>query len=115
MAMGIPLTKDSSLMLSRAKQAQISTLNYYDNVDLCRNLIDSADIIVDSIFGIGFHGAPDRDVSEIINIVNNSSAKKVALDLPSGLTADNEIRCGRIHLAVGCGILGVCQRRLSAG
>ena len=89
MAMGIPLTKDSSLMLSRAKQAQISTLNYYDNVDLCRNLIDSADIIVDSIFGIGFHGAPDRDVSEIINIVNNSSAKKVALDLPSGLTADN--------------------------
>ena len=93
MAMGIPLTKDSSLMLSRAKQAQISTLNYYDDVDLCSNLIDSADIIVDAIFGIGFHGAPDREVAAIIGKINRSRAQKIALDIPSGVTADD----GEVH------------------
>lgn len=93
MAMGIAVTKDSSLMLSRAKQAQISIFNYYDNIDLCSNLIDSADIIVDAIFGIGFHGAPDRDVAEIINKINRSKAKKIALDLPSGVCADS----GEVH------------------
>ena len=89
MAMGLAVTKDSSLMYSRAKQAQISTLNYYDNVDLCTNLIDSADIIVDAIFGIGFHGAADRDIAEIITKINNSNAKKISLDIPSGVIADS--------------------------
>lgn len=94
MAMGIAMTPDSSLMLSRAKQAQVSVVNYYDDTDLCNNLLDSADIIIDAIFGIGFHGAPDRDVAAIINRINLSKAKKVALDIPSGLSADIGEVCG---------------------
>lgn len=89
MAMGLAVTPDSSLMLSRARQAQVTVVNYYDDTDLCDSLIASADLIVDGIFGIGFHGAPDRDVSVIIEKINKSKAKKAALDIPSGVAADS--------------------------
>lgn len=89
MAMGFAMTRDSALMQKRAEQSQVPTLNYYDNKDLAENLIDTADIIVDAIFGIGFHGAADREISVIIERINRSSAKKIALDIPSGVIADS--------------------------
>ena len=88
MAMGIAMTKDSSTMQKRAIDAGISVLNFYDNTDLSKNLIDTADIIVDAIFGIGFHGAADREISLIIERINHSKAKRVALDIPSGVIAN---------------------------
>lgn len=88
MAMGIAMTKDSAVMQKKAADAGISVINYYDNTDLSVNLIDSADIVVDAIFGIGFHGAPDREISDIIEKINRTNAKKVALDIPSGVIAD---------------------------
>lgn len=88
MAMGIAMTRDSNTMQKRATDLGISVMNFYDNTDLAKNLIDTADIIVDAIFGIGFHGATDREVSLIIEIINRSKAKIVALDIPSGVIAD---------------------------
>lgn len=89
MAMGLPMTSDSLAMQKRALECGITVINFYDNTELSKNLIDSAEIIVDAIFGIGFHGAPDREIASIIKIINNSMAKKVCLDLPSGVIADS--------------------------
>ena len=89
MAMGIAMTPDSLAMQKRALERGISVINFYDNTELSKELIDGADIIVDAIFGIGFHGAADREISVIINMMNKSSAKKVCLDLPSGVIADS--------------------------
>lgn len=88
MAMGIAMTRDSSTMQKRVMDTGISVMNFYDNTDLSKNLIDTADIIVDAIFGIGFHGAADREISLIIEGINQSKAKTVALDIPSGVIAD---------------------------
>ena len=88
MAMGIAMTRDSSAMQKRATDLGISVMNFYDNTDLAKNLIDTADVIVDAIFGIGFHGAADREISLIIERINQSKAKIVALDIPSGVIAD---------------------------
>lgn len=88
MAMGFAMTPDSSAMQKRAVDCGISVINFYDNTDLSKNLIESADFIVDAIFGIGFHGAADRDISSIIEIINQSKAKKLCLDIPSGVIAD---------------------------
>ena len=63
-------------------------MNFYDNTDLSKNLIDTADIIVDAIFGIGFHGAADREISLVIERANQSRAQRIALDIPSGVIAD---------------------------
>lgn len=88
MAMGIAMTRDSATMQKRATDAEISVMNFYDNTDLAENFIDTADIIVDAIFGIGFRGAADREISQIIERINRSKAKKIALDIPSGVIAD---------------------------
>jgi len=56
-------------------------------------LLDGADLIVDALFGTGL----DREVSgaarELIEAMNQAPARKVALDLPSGLDADT----GQVH------------------
>lgn len=89
LAMGISLTPDSNLMLKRAKQSGASVVNFYDDTDFSNNIIANADFIIDAVFGIGFHGAADREISEIFSLVNKSSAKKIALDLPSGVCCDD--------------------------
>lgn len=46
-----------------------------------------ADVIVDCLFGIGFHGETKGIYCEIFEAINNSSAKVVAVDVPSGTDA----------------------------
>ncbi len=88
LAMGLPTTADSSEMLSRAKQAEVSVWNYYDNPELSLLQIQTADLLVDAVFGIGFHGAADREIGEIFRQINDSTAACISLDLPSGLCCD---------------------------
>lgn len=89
LAMGISLTPDSNLMYNRAKQTGVSIVNFYDDIDLSSNTIAFADYIVDAVFGIGFHGAADREISEIFSLVNSARATKISLDLPSGVCCDD--------------------------
>ena len=46
------------------------------------------DIIVDAIIGIGIQGRFNREISAIIDDINNSKAYKVAVDIPTGLDPD---------------------------
>jgi NAD(P)H-hydrate epimerase len=73
------------------------------NYDLCREMdlpmvshlpavLDvaaSADIIVDALYGTGFHGELKEDIRLLIEGVNRAKAFRVSLDLPSGLGGDN--------------------------
>lgn len=52
------------------------------------NHLRGADWIVDAILGSGSTGAPRAPFDAVIDIVNQSSAKKLAVDLPSGLDCD---------------------------
>jgi len=50
------------------------------------------DLVLDALLGTGSQGAVKGYLEEVIRDVNNSSAERVAVDLPSGLSADsNEI------------------------
>lgn len=55
--------------------------------------IRKADVIVDAIFGTGFTGAPPKLLSSLIDEVNFSKSKKVAVDVPLGVNADD----GSVH------------------
>ncbi len=48
-----------------------------------------ADIIVDSVFGTGFHGSLSNEIKSIFKAVDESKAIKIACDLPSGVNAKN--------------------------
>ena len=46
------------------------------------------DIIVDAILGIGIQGKLNKEISAIIDDMNNSKAYKVSVDIPTGIDPD---------------------------
>jgi hydroxyethylthiazole kinase-like uncharacterized protein yjeF len=49
--------------------------------------VGGADVIVDALFGTGFHGEPREDAASKIGAINAAGAPVVAVDLPSGVNA----------------------------
>jgi ADP-dependent NAD(P)H-hydrate dehydratase / NAD(P)H-hydrate epimerase len=49
--------------------------------------LDGADVVIDALFGTGFHGAPRDDAAQLIERMNAVDAPVVAVDLPSGVDA----------------------------
>ncbi len=51
--------------------------------------IQGADIIIDAIFGTGFKGKPDKIISDIIKLINDSGKMVFSIDIPSCVDGDN--------------------------
>jgi hydroxyethylthiazole kinase-like uncharacterized protein yjeF len=49
--------------------------------------IGRADVVIDALFGTGFHGEPRDDAARLISRINDADAPVVAVDLPSGVDA----------------------------
>ena len=47
-----------------------------------------ADIVIDAVYGTGFHGELSDRMRNLLHAINDSKAKKYALDIPSGLSGD---------------------------
>jgi ADP-dependent NAD(P)H-hydrate dehydratase / NAD(P)H-hydrate epimerase len=55
-------------------------------------------VIVDALFGTGFSGEPRADATDLIERINSSDARVLAIDLPSGVDASTgEIRGAAIR------------------
>lgn len=52
-------------------------------------LLPNADFIVDAIFGTGFSGEVREPYKSVIGWINKTHSKKVSIDIPSGVNADN--------------------------
>ncbi len=52
--------------------------------------IYNADIIVDAVFGIGFKGKLPESIIKLFDTAKKSAAVKIAIDIPSGLSYENE-------------------------
>ena len=49
--------------------------------------VEGCDVVIDAIFGTGFHGAPRPDAAAMIERINAAGLPVVAVDLPSGVDA----------------------------
>jgi NAD(P)H-hydrate epimerase len=49
--------------------------------------VDGYDVVVDALFGTGFHGEPRPDAAGLIERLNATSSPVVSVDLPSGVDA----------------------------
>ena len=49
--------------------------------------VEEADVILDALFGTGFHGEPREDAAQAIQAINAAGKPVVAVDLPSGVNA----------------------------
>jgi hydroxyethylthiazole kinase-like uncharacterized protein yjeF len=48
---------------------------------------DGCDVVVDALFGTGFHGEPRPEASAVIERINAAGVPVVAVDIPSGVNA----------------------------
>lgn len=83
---GMPKTETAHKALIRLSEQPIRMYNIGD--DEVGNLIKNADIVVDAVFGIGFHGELQEQIASIFDFVSLQNAAKIALDLPSGCECD---------------------------
>ena len=49
--------------------------------------VEQADVIVDALFGTGFHGEPREEAAATIERINAAGAPVVSVDVPSGVDA----------------------------
>ncbi len=91
LACGKPVADDAVTMYNRTNG--INVTDWLTEKEKSGEIIEDADIIIDSVFGFGFKGEPDESTAELFAAVNASKAKKVAIDLPSGAECDT----GRVN------------------
>ncbi|MGI8978662.1 MAG: NAD(P)H-hydrate epimerase [Pirellulaceae bacterium] len=78
------LRGDAAANYAILKQAGFS----FAAADRMREELTGADWIVDALLGTGATGDPRQPIASVIGTLNASSARKVAIDLPSGLECD---------------------------
>lgn len=84
---GVPKTADASKnyqLLEDIKQYHI-----HKDSAVIAELIKTSAVIVDAVFGTGFHGQLPESIEEIFRQANDTVAYKLALDIPSGIDADS--------------------------
>ncbi|MEI8372370.1 MAG: NAD(P)H-hydrate epimerase [Planctomycetota bacterium] len=64
--------------------------NRHDAARLAQQLV-GVDWIVDALLGTGAHGEPRPPLDEVIGQLNAAAAKRLAVDLPSGLDCDTGV------------------------
>jgi hydroxyethylthiazole kinase-like uncharacterized protein yjeF len=55
--------------------------------DAREELVEGADVVVDALFGTGFHGEPRPEAAALIERMNDAGVPVVAVDVPSGVDA----------------------------
>jgi NAD(P)H-hydrate epimerase len=79
-----------SRQLDRVEKHGIRTLYAFDDKKKLQQLA-SAELIVDALFGIGFHKKFEGAYLALVNQINSLKAPVVSLDIPSGLNADTGV------------------------
>lgn len=74
---------------NRAKlPPKVKAMTFRADFDMIAQAIHASNVIVDAVFGIGFKGDLPAHIIPVFREVNAASAVKIAVDIPSGLSAD---------------------------
>ena len=82
------LSGDAAANARIAMNAEIPIL-IAEETDAWKASLRNANLIVDCLLGTGASGAPRGIFAETVRAANQSEAKKIAIDLPTGLDADS--------------------------
>lgn len=87
------LTGDAGLNYQIAKQAALPMCCFTGPFYKCQlaEQLQGADWIVDALLGTGARGAPRAPLDAVLDQLNAHPAKKMAIDLPSGLDCDTGV------------------------
>jgi len=82
---------DVTVIIPCGEPVTENAAHYYNKLGLIeiKNSFDvEYEIIIDAVFGIGLNRAPNEQLSNMFEKINNSNAVKIAVDIPSGVEAD---------------------------
>ena len=80
-------TEEFKIQTDIAGRLDISISNYTEDIQDVN--LSAYDVIVDGLFGIGLSREVTGVYYEVIKNINNSTAKKYAVDIPSGIDGNN--------------------------
>ena len=94
----------------QAERAEKCGVRFVKREDLSFYDLRFTDIIVDCVFGVGFHGELDEKTQATLNDMNFCECYKIACDVPSGLREDGTVADGAFiaDLTVTMGALKTC-------
>jgi NAD(P)H-hydrate epimerase len=85
-------TGDAAANAEIARRGGISLQNYQDRRQAFQQRIRAADWVIDALLGTGTRGAPRQPFDQVIRDLNaRTTARLLAIDLPSGLDADTGV------------------------
>ena len=96
---GEPTTEISTQTYCDLSGSSAEVLSLNDNIDKIFNKISTCSLIIDAVFGTGFHGELPPQIKACFSYASRSKAIKIAVDVPSGgnsLTgevAENTLMC----------------------
>ena len=85
----LPATEESREMLDQLLRLGVEVLSFTSDEGPAAQKIAGADLIVDGIFGTGFHGEIPATVRPLFDRINHAVAAIFCLDIPSGVNAQN--------------------------
>ncbi|OJU15295.1 MAG: hypothetical protein BGN88_15510 [Clostridiales bacterium 43-6] len=84
LADGLPRTETATENLIAVRERDIPIVDYAGEPGKAVLHIKTADVIVDALYGIGFHGRAEGSAGQIIETVNRLKVPVFAVDMPSG-------------------------------
>ncbi len=89
---GLPQTQTAFAMYEQAVSCEnvaVVTMDTSEAVLSCEAFVAEATVVVDAVYGIGFHGVLPSAVSCLFDKISQTNTLTVAVDLPSGMSADD--------------------------
>lgn len=86
---GYPSGQESTYMYKLILDQGIKTVWYDGDKQNAFNIIKSADVIVDAVFGFSFYGELDSEMKQLFSEMSSARGIKFAVDLPSGVYCDS--------------------------
>lgn len=84
---GMPKTEEAREMYKRLP-VSVQKVMANENLLAAINAMDTADLLVDCIFGTGFHGEPDELFCRIFELASRCRVPRISVDIPSGINGD---------------------------
>ncbi len=85
---GAPRTEQAKSMYEMIRMMDIAISEYGVDPHYLAERLAETDILIDAIYGTGFHGELDDRHRDICRLMNGIDVDTVALDIPSGVTCD---------------------------
>ncbi len=110
------LSRDAATMYRRfLAVAGRSSVRPFRPSDETHALLDSSDLVIDALLGTGLSAEVTGSYLAAIELINNSGKPVIAVDVPSGLHADNGLILGRAVRATMTVTFGLPKQGLYVG